>query len=185
MLKTLERYQTCTYKTSDPSAPSMETQNSYQEYLKLKGRVELLQHSQRHLLGENLEQLSSPEIDQLESQLEKSLKQIRSSKTQMMLDQLCDLKRKEQMLQDANRTLSRKLQEIGSENPFRLSWQNGDENGDGSSSQRNREPQPQNQGFFQPLGCEPPLQIGFNQVDHLNSGVTRNHNVNGFATGWM
>ncbi|XP_019051519.1 PREDICTED: agamous-like MADS-box protein AGL9 homolog [Nelumbo nucifera] len=64
--------------------------SSYQEYLKLKARVEVLQRSQRNLLGEDLGPLTTKELQQLEM----SLKQIRSTK--------------EQMLQEANRTLRRK-----------------------------------------------------------------------------
>ncbi|RVW91160.1 MADS-box protein CMB1 [Vitis vinifera] len=55
-------------------------QSSYQEYLKLKTRVEVLQRSQRHLLGEDLDPLNTKELEQLEHQLEMSLKQIRSTK---------------------------------------------------------------------------------------------------------
>nr|AEX92975.1 MADS box protein 2 [Agave tequilana] len=188
MFKTLERYQNSSNNTLKAMASSKETQNSYEEYLKLKARFELLQLSQRNLLGEDLGQLSSNELEQLESQLEMSLKQIRSSKTQNMLGQLCDLKREEQMLQDANRALRSKLQEIGPENPLQLSWQNGGGGGGGggcagTSAHCNRQPQPE--GFFQPLGRDPSSQTGFSRVsmDHLNSAVT-NQNVNSFRH-WM
>ncbi|TYH04282.1 hypothetical protein ES288_A09G285400v1 [Gossypium darwinii] len=86
MTKTLEKYQKCSYSTLDNSRSISETQNSYQEYLKLKARVEVLQTSQRNLLGEDLGPLDSKELDQLEHQLEASLKQIRSTKVQAMLD---------------------------------------------------------------------------------------------------
>ncbi|XP_022737336.1 MADS-box protein CMB1-like [Durio zibethinus] len=60
MMKTLEKYQRCSYGTLDTSRSISETQvalkqSSYQEYLKLKARVEVLQRSQRNLLGEDLE----------------------------------------------------------------------------------------------------------------------------------
>ncbi|XP_034575832.1 MADS-box transcription factor 34 isoform X1 [Setaria viridis] len=110
LLKTLERYQRYIYASADAAVPSSdELQNNYQEYVQLKSRVEILQHSQRNLLGEDLAPLSTSELEQLESQVDKTLKQIRSRKTQVLLDELCDLKRKEQMLQDANRVLKRKV----------------------------------------------------------------------------
>ncbi|OAY70243.1 MADS-box transcription factor 34, partial [Ananas comosus] len=109
ILKTLERYQRHTYAASKAAVPATETQSNYQEYLKLKMRVEILQQSQRNLLGEDLIPLSSNELEHLENQLEKSLKQIRSRKTQVMLDELSDLKTKEQMLQEANRSLKREV----------------------------------------------------------------------------
>ncbi|XP_072971435.1 agamous-like MADS-box protein MADS2 isoform X1 [Typha angustifolia] len=182
MFKTLERYQKCSYTSSEATAPSKETdQNNYQEYLKLKAKVEFLQRSQRNLLGEDLGPLSIKELEQLEDQVEMSLKHIRSTKTQLMLDELFDLKRKEQMLQDANKALKRKLQETGSENLIQLSWQNG--GGEGSSAGQS---DPQHEGLFQPLGCEPSLQIGYHPacIDQLNSGTTSQH-INGYVPGWM
>ncbi|EYU33463.1 hypothetical protein MIMGU_mgv1a0126182mg, partial [Erythranthe guttata] len=68
--------------------------SSQQEYLKLKARYEALQHSQRNLLGEDLGPLNSKELESLERQLDMSLKQIRSTRTQAMLDTLTDLQRK-------------------------------------------------------------------------------------------
>nr|AFS60087.1 MADS box transcription factor SEP2 [Paphiopedilum concolor] len=85
MMKTLERYQKCSYSASESVTPSKETQNSYQEYLKLKLRVEHLQRSQRNLLGEDLEQLTTKELQELEHQLEMSLRQIRSTKVKSTL----------------------------------------------------------------------------------------------------
>ncbi|MQL94783.1 hypothetical protein Taro_027458, partial [Colocasia esculenta] len=79
MLKTLERYQKCSYSVAETVVPSKETQSWYQEYLRLKGRVETLQRSQRNLLGEDLGSLNTGELEQLESQLEMSLKHIRST----------------------------------------------------------------------------------------------------------
>ncbi|ONI08935.1 hypothetical protein PRUPE_5G208400 [Prunus persica] len=112
MLKTLEKYQRCSYGSLEANRPVNETQNSYQEYLKLKARVEVLQQSQRNLLGEDLAPLNTKELEQLEHQLEASLNQIRSTKTQFMLDQLCDLQNKEQMLVEANKALRRKVKQM-------------------------------------------------------------------------
>nr|ABU43072.1 MADS-domain transcription factor [Zea mays] len=109
--KTLERYRSCSF-ASEASAPLEAELNNYQEYLKLKTRVEFLQTTQRNLLGEDLGPLSVKELEQLENQIEISLKQIRSSKNQQMLDQLFDLKRKEQQLQDANKDLRMKVSSL-------------------------------------------------------------------------
>ncbi|KAL0926076.1 hypothetical protein M5K25_004462 [Dendrobium thyrsiflorum] len=184
MMKTLERYQKCSYNSSETVIPSKETQNNYQEYLKLKARVEYLQRSQRNLLGEDLGQLTTKELEQLEYQLELSLKQIRSTKSQFMLDQLCDLKRKEQMLQEANRALRMKLHEEEPEIPLQLSWPGVCSGGNGGGP---CERQPQSDVFFQPLPCDPSLQIGYSPVcieQQLNTGSS-SHNVNGFLPGWM
>ncbi|KAJ6707542.1 SERUM RESPONSE FACTOR-like protein, partial [Salix viminalis] len=68
--------------------------NSYREYLKVKARFEVLQRTQRNFLGEDLGPLNTKELEQLERQLESSLNQVRSTKTQFMLDQLADLQNK-------------------------------------------------------------------------------------------
>uniref|UniRef100_A0A0A9A330 M31 n=1 Tax=Arundo donax TaxID=35708 RepID=A0A0A9A330_ARUDO len=166
MLKTLERYQRYIYASADAAVPSSdEMQNNYQEYVKLKTRVEVLQHSQRNLLGEDLDPLSTSELDQLESQVDKTLKQIRSRKTQVLLDELCDLKRKEQMLQDANRTLKRKVNEadaVATPRP-QLPWQSGCGNGDRDGILSDEPPQPEH--FFQALEGNPSLQPAFHTMD--------------------
>ncbi|XP_043698865.1 agamous-like MADS-box protein MADS2 [Telopea speciosissima] len=181
MLKTLERYQKCSYGTLEASQPPKETQSSYQEYLRLKAKVEVMQRSQRNLLGEDLGPLNTKELEQLEHQLDMSLKQIRSTKTQLMLDQLSDLQRKEHMLQEANRALGRKLDESNAENTIQLTWEAA-----GANIQYNRHP-PQSEGFFQPLECNSTLQIGYNpaDTDHITVAATPTQNVNGFIPGWM
>nr|AIE44769.1 putative MADS-domain transcription factor AGL2 [Nuphar advena] len=182
MLKTLERYQKCNYGSIEASVPSRETQNSYQEYLKLKSKVEALQHSQRNLLGEDLGPLNSKELEHLEQQLEVSLKHVRSTKTQFMLDQLSDLKGKEQILQDANMALVRKLEgAAGSANHQQLSWENG-----GQHLQYGRHSGPQKDGFYHPLECDSTLQIGYNPTAQEQITVAAPaHNVNGFIPSWL
>nr|ALB09086.1 SEP4 MADS-box protein [Alpinia hainanensis] len=111
MLKTIERYRSYKNDESRAATSANETLNNYPEYLKLKARVDSLEHSRNNLLGEDLEPLSINELEQLENQVEMSVKQIRSTKMQVMIDQVCDLNRKEQILQDANRNLRKKVQE--------------------------------------------------------------------------
>ncbi|KAJ8491895.1 hypothetical protein OPV22_013616 [Ensete ventricosum] len=178
MLKTIERYQRCSHNASEAMGSSNETQNTYQDYLKLKDRVEYLQRSQRNLLGEDLDDLNTKELDQLEEQIEMSLRHIRSTKTQVIVDQLTDLKRKEHMLLESNKTLRRKLQEVSTENLLQLSSQIG------ASSTVNVPHRPEN--FFQPLASDPSLQIGFNPASADPShGRAMAQNVNGFITGWI
>ncbi|KAL4192382.1 hypothetical protein AMTRI_Chr06g171670 [Amborella trichopoda] len=124
--------------------------SSQQEYLRLKAHFEALQRSQRNLLGEDLGPLSGKELEQLEQQLDMSLKQIRSIKTQYMIDQLADLQRKEQALSESNNALKRKLEAAGG-------WDSTDH-----QMEYNRQPaQAQADNFFHPLECDPTLQIGY------------------------
>ncbi|GAA0162138.1 MADS box transcription factor [Lithospermum erythrorhizon] len=178
MLKTLERYQKCNYGAPEPNTSTREAQlelSSQQEYLKLKGRYEALQRSQRNLLGEDLGPLSSKELESLERQLDMSLKQIRSIRTQAMLDQLTDLQRREHALDEANRTLKHRLME-GSQ--ISLEWHpNVQDVGYGRQVTH-----PQGDAFFHPLDCEPTLQIGY-QHDPMTVAATAG--TSDYMGGWL
>ncbi|KAJ4974839.1 hypothetical protein NE237_008013 [Protea cynaroides] len=157
MSKTLERYQKCSYGAPETnmSTREIQEQHNYQEYMRLKARVEALQRTQRNLLGDDLGPLSGKELESLERQLDMSLKQIRSTRTQYMLDQLTDLQKREQMLTEANKTLARRLEEGSLANARQ--W---DPSGHGLGYAR-QSVQPHGDGFFHPLDCEPTLQIGY------------------------
>nr|CAB95648.1 MADS box protein [Betula pendula] len=188
MLKTLERYQKCNFGAPEPNVSAREALelSSQQEYLKLKARYEALQRTQRNLMGEDLGPLSSKELELLERQLNMSLKQIRSIRTQCMLDQLTDLQRKEHMLNEANRTLKQRLVDGYHIDTVLQLDQSANDVGYG------RQPaQTQDDCFFHPL-CEPTLQIGY-QHDHpmtvvtagSGSVVTAGPSVNNYMSGWM
>ncbi|KAK3150873.1 hypothetical protein QOZ80_3AG0238860 [Eleusine coracana subsp. coracana] len=183
MYKTLERYRTCNFNSQEVKAP-LDSEINYQEYLKLKTRVEFLQTTQRNILGEDLGPLSNKELEQLENQIETSLKQIRSRKNQMLLDQLFDLKSKEQELQDLNKDLRKKLQETSGENALHISWEEGGHSG---ASGNANEPY---QGFVQHPENDSSLQIGYQQqayMDQLNNedmAATHHPNDRG-RSGWI
>ncbi|KAL3640927.1 Alpha-glucosidase 2 [Castilleja foliolosa] len=80
MVKTLEKYQKCSYGSLEVNNPGNDIeQSSYREYLKLRSKYESLQRYQR------------------------------STRTQVMLDQLSDLQEKEKMMLDTNKALERKV----------------------------------------------------------------------------
>ncbi|XP_042503894.1 agamous-like MADS-box protein MADS3 isoform X2 [Macadamia integrifolia] len=113
MNKTLERYQRCCFIPQDATDAVRETQSWYQEVSKLKAKYESLQRSQRHLLGEDLGPLSVKELQNLEKQLEGSLSQARQRKTQIMMEQMEELRRKERHLGDINKELKNKIETEG------------------------------------------------------------------------
>lgn len=106
--KTLERYQRC-YTSPPDNGGQIETQNWSQEILNLKAKYESLQRTQRHLLGEDLGPLSVKELQNLEKQLEGTLIQARQRKTQIMVEQMEELRRKERHLGDMNNQLKVKV----------------------------------------------------------------------------
>ncbi|KAH9788180.1 Agamous-like MADS-box protein AGL6 [Citrus sinensis] len=108
--KTLERYQRCCFNPQDNSI-ERETQSWYQEATKLKAKYESLQRTQRHLLGEDLGPLSVKELQNLEKQLEGALALARQRKTQIMIEQVEDLRKK---LGDINKQLRIKVQTAAS-----------------------------------------------------------------------
>ncbi|XP_073129807.1 agamous-like MADS-box protein MADS4 isoform X2 [Henckelia pumila] len=176
MLKTLERYQKCNYGAPETNVSTREALelSSQHEYMKLKARYEALQRSQRNLLGEDLGPLSSKELESLERQLDMSLKQIRSTRTQAMLDTLTDLQRKEHALNEANKSLKHRLME-GSQ--ISLQW-----NPNAQDVAYGRQAaQPQADGFFHPLDCEPTLQIGYQNDAIAAAGPS----LNNYISGWL
>ncbi|KAI8541756.1 hypothetical protein RHMOL_Rhmol08G0087100 [Rhododendron molle] len=183
-----------TLEVNHHSASQEMEQSSYREYLKLKGKHEALQRYQRQLLGEDLGPLSIKELENLEHQLETSLKQIRSIKcdsdlvslqTQSMLDQLYELQTKEQLWAEANKGLERKLDEIYRENHLQSAWACGEQSSTYGHPQHHHHPQ--SQGFFQALECNSNLQIGYNpQVSNqITAATTQDQNVSGLIPGWM
>nr|AAT46095.1 SEPALLATA-like protein [Akebia trifoliata] len=179
MFKTLERYQKCNFGAPEPNVSTREAleHSSHQEYLKLKARVEGLQRSQRNLLGEDLGPLSGKELETLERQLDMSLKQIRSTRTQYMLDQLSDYQRREQMLSEANKALRRRLEEGSQPNPHQ--W---DPNVQVVNFGRQQAPA-QGEGFFQHIECEPTLHIGY-QPDQITVAAA-GPSMNNYMQGWI
>ncbi|CAN7122890.1 unnamed protein product [Brassica rapa subsp. narinosa] len=65
----------------------------------------------RHYLGEDLQAMSSKELQNLEQQLDTALKHIRSRKNQLMYDSINELQRKEKAIQEQNSMLSKEIKE--------------------------------------------------------------------------
>ncbi|XP_042006752.1 agamous-like MADS-box protein MADS2 isoform X3 [Salvia splendens] len=184
MLKTLERYQKCSYGSLEVNHLDKDIeQSSYREYLKLKAKYESLQRYQRQLLGDDLGPLNINDLEHIEHQLETSLKHIRSTRTQVMLDQLSDLQSKEKLMLDANKALESKLEEIYAANHLQQSWVGGS----GEHSNNYAPHHAQSQAFFQPLDCNSTLQIGYSEPvsSRQMTAATDVQNVNGIVPGWM
>ncbi|KAI0524600.1 hypothetical protein KFK09_003977 [Dendrobium nobile] len=145
-----------------------------------RGKLYEFCSSSRNLLGEDLGPLSSKELEQLERQLDASLKQIRSTRTQFMLDQLADLQRREQMLCEANKTLKRRLEESNQASSQHV-WDPSTAHAMGYD----RQPaQPHGDAFYHPLECEPTLHIGYHS--DLSIAPMAAPNVNNYMPpGWL
>nr|KJB40606.1 hypothetical protein B456_007G093700 [Gossypium raimondii] len=181
MSKTLERYQRCCFTPQDNSL-ERETQNWYQEVTKLKAKYETLQRTQRHLLGEDLGPLNVKELQNLEKQLEGALALARQRKTQIMIEQMEDLRKKERELGDLNKQLKIKLEAEGQNlKTIQGLWSSG--------AVAETSNFPLHPSHPHPMDCdhEPVLQIGYhNFVQAEGSSVPKSMaGETNFIHGWV
>ncbi|GFQ08771.1 mads-box protein soc1 [Phtheirospermum japonicum] len=71
--------------------------------------MELIENSHRKLLGHNLGSCSMEELHEIDNQLEKSLKNIRSRKAQLFKEEMEKLQAKEKFLLEENERLCEKI----------------------------------------------------------------------------
>nr|QOH28313.1 fruitfull-like protein 2 [Hippeastrum hybrid cultivar] len=110
MERILERYERYTCAEKALSLTELNSQvNWSHEYIKLKAKVENLQKNQRHLMGELLDSLNLRDLGRLEQQLESSLKNVRSRKSQLWLNSIAELQEKEKNLRGQNKALDKQL----------------------------------------------------------------------------
>ncbi|KAK8630989.1 hypothetical protein V6N13_079756 [Hibiscus sabdariffa] len=179
MSKTLERYQRCCFVPQN-NRLEHETQSWYQEVIKLKAKYEALQRTQRHLLGEDLGPLNMKELQKLEKQLEGALAMARQRKTQIMMEQMEELRKKERQLGDINSQLKKKLEEEGqNQKAMEGLWSCG----------AATENFPLHPSQSHPMECdlEPVLQIGYHHyVEAEGSSVPRDMaGETNFIHGWI
>nr|AAG43200.1 MADS box protein 3 [Zea mays] len=112
MDKILERYERYSYAEKALISAESESEGNWcHEYRKLKAKIETIQRCHKHLMGEDLESLNPKELQQLEQQLESSLKHIRSRKSHLMAESISELQKKERSLQEENKILQKELSE--------------------------------------------------------------------------
>ncbi|KAL6321256.1 hypothetical protein AAG906_016290 [Vitis piasezkii] len=109
MQSAIERYREHA-KQVETNNPELEQymQNLKQDAESMAKKIELLEVSQRKLLGQGLSSCSLDEILEIDSQLEKSLKSIRARKAQIFQEQIEELKEREKQLLEENARLRQK-----------------------------------------------------------------------------
>ncbi|VAH30978.1 unnamed protein product [Triticum turgidum subsp. durum] len=94
MDKILERYERYSYAEKALISAESESEGNWcHEYRKLKAKIETIQKC-HNLMGEDLDSLNLKELQQLEQQLESSLKHIRSRKSHLMMESISELQKK-------------------------------------------------------------------------------------------
>ncbi|KAI3512801.1 hypothetical protein L1887_20120 [Cichorium endivia] len=155
-------------------------QSSYQEYMRLKERYDALKQLERNYYGEEIDSLTTNELESLERQLHCSLKQIRTIRTQSLMDKLYEQQKMEHQLYESNKTLRLRLEEESQVEA--LQWDaHATTNGMVYGHHPHQVSQTTRDAFYQPIGCKTTLQIGY-QTEQM-SAVTST-NMNHHMQGW-
>ncbi|KAL7091218.1 hypothetical protein ACP275_12G091900 [Erythranthe tilingii] len=122
MDRILEKYERYSFAerqlvVNEPQSPA----NWTLEYSKLRARIDLLQRNHRHYMGEDLDSMSLRDLQNLEQQLDTSLKNIRIRKNQLLYDSISELQQKEKAIQEQNCMLTKQIkdkeQEVAAQPP--------------------------------------------------------------------
>lgn len=111
MQKTIERYRERTRETT--IVDSNTELDQYMEHMKnetanMAKKIEILEVSKRKLMGQGLGSCSMDELQKIDSQLERTLKNIRARKAQLFKDEIERLKAREMLLLQENASLREK-----------------------------------------------------------------------------
>ncbi|XP_039134092.1 MADS-box protein SOC1-like isoform X1 [Dioscorea cayenensis subsp. rotundata] len=112
MQETINRYMVHSKNTNiEKRMPEQNAQQQLKlEVAAMAKKIELLEGYKRKLLGESLGSCSMFELHEIESQLEKSLRNIRGKKQHMLAEQIAELKEREKTLTEENLVLRHKAE---------------------------------------------------------------------------
>ncbi|XP_075087217.1 MADS-box protein SOC1-like [Nicotiana tabacum] len=110
--KTIERYQKNDKNLRhDKILLEQTTEHLKEEVATMSRKLELLENSKRRILGEDLDSCSIDELEKVEEQLDRSLRNIRARKNQLLREHIALLKDEEKVLMEENAEL-RKENEV-------------------------------------------------------------------------
>ncbi|KAH9781293.1 Agamous-like MADS-box protein AGL11 [Citrus sinensis] len=93
---TIDRYKkACSDNSNSGTVTEINAQYYQQESAKLRQQIQMLQNSNRHLMGDSLSSLTVKELKQLENRLERGITRIRSKKHEMLLAEIEFLQKRE------------------------------------------------------------------------------------------
>ncbi|GJX99092.1 MADS-box transcription factor CDM77 [Tanacetum coccineum] len=125
-----------------------------------RGKLYEFSSTSRNYYGEEIDNLSTNELESLERQLHCSLKQIRTIRTQSLVDKLYEQQKMEHHLYESNKTLRLKLEEESQAEA--LQWEaHAHANGMVYGHPQHQLSQTPRDAFYHPTGCETTLQIGY------------------------
>ncbi|XP_070047890.1 MADS-box protein SOC1-like isoform X2 [Nicotiana tomentosiformis] len=109
--KTIERYQKNDKNLRhDKILLEQTTEHLKEEVATMSRKLELLENSKRRILGEDLDTCSIDELEKVEEQLDRSLRNIRARKNQLLREQIALLNDEEKVLMEKNAELRKKYE---------------------------------------------------------------------------
>ncbi|KAL1100464.1 hypothetical protein V6Z11_D05G231400 [Gossypium hirsutum] len=109
MKSVIERYNKIKEEHQQPENPTSEVKLWQREAAVLRQQLQNLQENHRQMMGEELSGLTVKDLQNLESQLEMSLRGIRMKKDQMLMDEIQELTRKGNLIHQENMELYKKV----------------------------------------------------------------------------
>ncbi|KAK6117562.1 hypothetical protein DH2020_048690 [Rehmannia glutinosa] len=110
MRKTIEKYLQRAREEERSIEVEQRLQQLKHEAAFMARKIELLENSHRKLLGHNIGNCSMEELQEIDNQLERSLKNIRARKSQLFKEEIEKLQAKGNFLLEENAKLSEKMQ---------------------------------------------------------------------------
>ncbi|CAD6268047.1 unnamed protein product [Miscanthus lutarioriparius] len=111
---TIERYKKA-HTVGSPTGPPLLEHNAQQFYqqesAKLRNQIQMLQNTNRHLVGDSVGNLSLKELKQLESRLEKGISKVRARKNELLAAEINYMAKRETELQNDHMNLRTKIEE--------------------------------------------------------------------------
>ncbi|XP_056159499.1 MADS-box transcription factor 23-like [Syzygium oleosum] len=116
MQSVLQRYKELREEGDQLLNPASEIKHCQREVASLSQQLQHLQECHRQVMGEQLTGLSAKNLQNLENQLEKSLKSVRAKKKQIFSDEIKELNSKGNAIHQENIGLQKKISLLHQEN---------------------------------------------------------------------